>query len=81
MSAGLLLASPASLAADLPPLILARAGESKAASAPQQLYLEISLNQTAYGTPQPFELRDGRLFASVATLRQIGFVLDGRGVP
>ncbi|MGJ7902144.1 fimbria/pilus outer membrane usher protein [Lysobacter sp. 1R34A] len=79
MSAGLLLASSASLAAELPPLILARAGESNAASAPLQLYLEVSLNQTAYGTPQPFELRDGRLFASVATLRQIGFALDGRG--
>lgn len=79
MSAGLLLASPASHAADLPPLILARAGESNAASAPLQLYLEVSLNQTAYGTPQPFELREGRLFASVATLRQIGFVLDGYG--
>ncbi|ALN62133.1 fimbrial Usher family protein [Lysobacter antibioticus] len=78
MSAGLLLASPASHAADLPPLILARAGESNAASAPLQLYLEVSLNQTAYGTPQPFELRDGHLFASVATLRQIGFVLEGR---
>ena len=79
MSAGLLLASPASHAAELPPLILARAGESNAASAPLQLYLEVSLNHTAYGTPQPFELREGRLFASVATLRQIGFVLDGRG--
>ncbi|ALN78284.1 type VII secretion system (T7SS), usher family protein [Lysobacter antibioticus] len=79
MSAGLLLASPASHAADLPPLILARAGESNAASAPLQLYLEVSLNHTAYGTPQPFELREGRLFASVATLRQLGFVLDGRG--
>lgn len=78
MSAGLLLASPASHAADLPPLILARAGESNAAGAPLQLYLEVSLNHTAYGTPQPFELRDGHLFASVATLRQIGFVLEGR---
>ena len=79
MSAGLLLASPASHAAELPALILARASESNAASAPLQLYLEVSLNQTAYGTPQPFELREGRLFASVATLRQIGFVLDGHG--
>ena len=47
MSAGLLLASPASHAADQPPLILARAGESNAASAPLQLYLEVSLNHTA----------------------------------
>lgn len=78
MSAGLLLASSAGHAAELPPLILARADEIGTATAPLPLYLEVSLNQTAYGTPQPFELRDGRLFASVATLRQIGFVLEGR---
>lgn len=78
MSAGLLLASPVGHAAELPPLILARADEPGTATAPLQLYLEVSLNQTAYGTPQPFELRDGRLFASVATLRRIGFVLEGR---
>ena len=78
MSAGLLLAAPAGHAADLPPLILARADEIGTATAPLPLYLEVSLNQTAYGAPLPFELRDGRLFASVATLRRIGFVLDGR---
>lgn len=77
MSAALLLASPASQAAELPPLILARADRIGVATAALQLYLEVSLNQTAYGAPQPFELRDGHLFASVATLRQIGFVLDG----
>lgn len=78
MFAGLLLASPTGHAAELPPLILARADGIGTAPAPLQLYLEVSLNQTAYGTSQPFELRDGHLFASVATLRQIGFVLEGR---
>ncbi len=42
------------------------------------LYLEVSLNQTAYGPPQPFQQQaDGRLYARVATLRAIGFALDG----
>ncbi|SFL06904.1 fimbria/pilus outer membrane usher protein [Lysobacter sp. cf310] len=78
MSAGLLLASSAGHAAELPPLTASQADEIGTAAAPLQLYLEVSLNQIAYGAPQPFELRDGHLFASVATLRQIGFVLEGR---
>ncbi|MGO1069826.1 fimbria/pilus outer membrane usher protein [Lysobacter sp. CA199] len=77
MPAGLLLvASPPSHAVEPPPLTIARAGEAQAAN--MALYLEVSLNQMPYGAPQPFELRDGRLHASVATLRAIGFALDGR---
>jgi len=85
MPAGLLLASQLGHAAEPPPLAVLRANEalgggalsSTAAAANMALYLEVSLNQTGYGPPQPFELRDGRLYASVATLRAIGFRLDG----
>ncbi|MEH6413969.1 fimbria/pilus outer membrane usher protein [Pseudomonas sp. CGJS7] len=77
MPAGLLLlASHPSRAVEPPPLVLARAGDAQAAN--MALYLEVSLNQTAYAAPQPFELREGRLYASVATLRAIGFLLEGR---
>ena len=88
MPAGLLLASQLGRAAEPPPLALLRAQDSlggaalgasttaTAIAANMALYLEVSLNQTGYGPPQPFELRDGRLYASVATLRAIGFGLD-----
>ncbi|QQQ01227.1 fimbria/pilus outer membrane usher protein [Lysobacter enzymogenes] len=55
---------------------IAEAGAAQAANL--SLYLEVSLNQTAFGPPQPFELRAGRLYARVATLRAIGFALPGR---
>lgn len=74
MAAGLLAALSPAYAAEPPPL-LARAGDAQAASLP--LYLEVSLNQGPYQAPQPFELRAGRLHASVATLRALGFVLAG----
>ncbi|QQP95046.1 fimbrial biogenesis outer membrane usher protein [Lysobacter enzymogenes] len=84
MPAGLLLASqlsraasPASFdAADIARPVNAAAAAAQAAN--MAVYLEVSLNQTAYGAPQPFELRDGRLYASVATLRAIGFALNDR---
>lgn len=79
MPAGLLLASLPGHAAEPPPLPPDAAGAAQtAAAAPMALYLEVSLNQTGYGAPQPFHLRDGRLYASVATLRAIGFALRGR---
>lgn len=82
MPAGLLLASPPGLPAEPPPLPpLAQAGAAQAGAVQatsMNLYLEVSLNQTAFGPPQPFELRAGRLYASVATLRAIGFALPGR---
>lgn len=81
MPAGLLLASQLGHAAEPPPLSPEQAGAARAAdigAASMRLYLEVSLNQTAFGPPQPFELRQGRLHASVATLRAIGFALPGR---
>ncbi|MGO4262944.1 fimbria/pilus outer membrane usher protein [Lysobacter sp. TAB13] len=82
MPAGLLLASTLGHAAEPPPLLIARADGWQtgggAAAANMAVYLEVSLNQMPYGAPHPFELRDGHLYASVATLRAIGFVLDGR---
>lgn len=86
MPAGLLLASPPGHAAASPPAppVQAPAARDEAGArarpgAPAMtVYLEVSLNQTAYAGPQAFELRDGRLYASVATLRAIGFVLEGR---
>ncbi|WP_206412990.1 fimbria/pilus outer membrane usher protein [Lysobacter enzymogenes] len=84
MPAGLLLASQFGRAAEPPrlPTVPAvpgvHAAAAGASAANMTLYLEVSLNQTAYGPPQPFELRDGRLYASVATLRAIGFALADR---
>lgn len=42
------------------------------------LYLEVRLNQARSGLLLPFTMHDGRLSASVATLRQAGFSLPGR---
>ena len=82
MPVGLLLASQLGHAAEPPPLVIARADTSQTGGryvAPvMQVYLEVSLNQMPYGATQTFEVRDGRLYASVATLRAIGFLLEGR---
>lgn len=86
MPAGLLLASPPGHPAEPPPLPpaqgdaahLAAAAAGATAGQDMRLYLEVSLNQTAFGPPHPFELRQGRLYARVATLRAIGFALPGR---
>src|SRR5262245_23699204 len=82
MPAGLLLAAQLGHAAEPPPLVIARADPSqnglRYVAPAMTIYLEVSLNQQPYGAPQSFELRDGRLYASVATLRAIGFTLEGR---
>ncbi|HET6782610.1 MAG TPA: hypothetical protein VFH12_02110, partial [Pseudoxanthomonas sp.] len=41
----------------------------------EELYLEVTLNQTRSSGLARFLLRDGKLLASVETLRQIGFGL------
>ena len=46
-----------------------------AADAEQLLYLEVELNQQATGQLLPFVSRDGRLFATPATLAQLDFHL------
>lgn len=75
----LLAASQWAIAADLPPRAMAYANaQAGQMRAPLSLYLEVTLNQGPVIEPQPFEQRDGRLYASVATLRRIGFVLEGR---
>lgn len=58
-----------------PPGGVAPAGE---VSAPLALYLEVTLNQMPTDRLLPFEQRDGRLYATVATLRQIGLILPDR---
>ncbi len=45
-------------------------------TAPQTLYLEVTLNQAPRGL-LPFTLSGGRLLASAATLRQLGFAARG----
>jgi outer membrane usher protein len=42
------------------------------------LYLEVTLNQRSRGQLMPFLLRDGVLHATVGTLRELGFALDGQ---
>ena len=63
------------------PHAIAAGTESQAASTTSDagisLYLDVVLNETRHGEPKPFLLRDGRLYASIATLRQIGFGLPG----
>jgi outer membrane usher protein len=44
----------------------------------EELYLEVTLNQTGSGRLAPFLLRDGKLLAGVEALRQLGFGLPGR---
>lgn len=61
------------------PLLIADAGEARLAG-PRgtDLYLDLSLNGTPRGLVQ-FGQRDGELWASAATLRQLGFVLPASG--
>ncbi len=49
-----------------------------ASLAATHLYLEVILNETVVAEPVSFEYRDGRLHATVDTLRGLGFQLDGR---
>ncbi|WP_115527445.1 MULTISPECIES: fimbria/pilus outer membrane usher protein [Xanthomonas] len=48
-----------------------------AATQPQSLYLDVTLNQADRGLA-PFELVDGHLRGSVETLRKLGFILADR---
>lgn len=61
-----------------PLALVAEAAPSPGTADGQELYLEVTLNQTGSGGLARFLLRDGKLLASVETLRQIGFGLPGR---
>ncbi|WP_024890678.1 fimbria/pilus outer membrane usher protein [Luteimonas huabeiensis] len=63
----------------IPPPALAAAGPTSAGQTrpPIPLHLEAILNRTPHPEPLPFELRGDRLHASAATLRALGFALDG----
>ena len=66
------------VAADQELALLAEAAPSASTADGQELYLEVTLNQTGSGRLARFLLRDGKLLASVETLRQIGFGLPDR---
>ncbi len=66
------------VAADQELALLAEAAPSADTADGQELYLEVTLNQTGSGRLARFLLRDGKLLASVETLRQLGFALPAR---
>ena len=73
----------AAIAADAAPAdqdlgLPAETAPSPGAANGQELYLEVTLNQTDSGRLARFLLREGKLLASVETLRQIGFGLPER---
>lgn len=68
------LVASASLGADAPALALIGGDETDVALG-TDLYLEVVLNDAPTGQLAHFDLRDGDLYASASTLRELGFAL------
>lgn len=75
VSVAMLVATPAAASGPGAPTLLA--DPAPAPSGGEELYLQVTLNRTDTGKLARFVRRDGRLYTSTDTLRQLGFHLSG----